>query len=190
MSLILRECWLRTLELEGFPQTPTQFLTPATTQRMRLNILELCKNINVELLQELEFDYYDYECHERGCETEVTTTWTQANTDMEREDMEETWPGVTSDLGELDNTAWWTANNEEGDTETEASGLMSRHNGETRRLLDSSSSDALGETSSFLPEVTEVVMSKPPMTCLEELEIWDESIDESVSGNDLQNSPL
>ena len=156
---------------------------------MRLDILELCKNTNVELFQELEFDYYDYECHERGCETEVTTTWTQANTDLEREDMEESWPGVTSDLGELDNTAWWTANHEEGDTETE-SGLMSRHNGETRRLLDSSSSDAVEEISSFLPDVTEVVMNKPPITCLEELEIWDESIDESVSGNDLQNSPL
>ena len=119
----------------------------------------------------------------------MTSTWTQANTDMEREDIE-TWPGVTSDLGDLDNTAWWTANNEEGDTETEASGLVSRHDGETRRLLDSSSSDALGEVSSFLPKLTEVVMNKPPITCLEELEIWDESIDESVSGNDLQNSPL
>ena len=96
-------------------------------------------------------------------------------------DREETWPGVISDLGELDNTAWWTANNDEGDTETEASGLLSRHNGDTRRLLDSSSSDAL----SYLPKMTEAAINKPPITCLEELEIWDESNDESVDGNDL-----
>ena len=124
----------------------------------------------------MEFDYYDYECHERGCDTEVTTSWPQANSDRE-----ETWPGVISDLGELDNTAWWTANNDEWDTETEASGLLSRHNGEARGLLDSSSSDAL----SYLPKMTEAAINKPPITCLEELEIWDESNDESVDGNDL-----
>ena len=121
----------------------------------------------------MEFDYYDYECHERGCDTEVTNSWPHANSDRE-----ETWPGIISDLGELDTTAWWTANNE--DTETE-SGLVSRHNGETRGLLDSSSSDAL----SYLPKMTEAAINKPPITCLEELEIWDESNDESVYGNDL-----
>ena len=170
MFRILREYWLRTSELEGFPQTPTQFPTPVTTQQMKLDILELNKNTNVELFQELEFDYYDYECHERGCETEVTTTWTRATGAGTSSDMEETWPGVISDMGELDNTAWWTANNDEGDTETEASGLLCRHSGETRKLLDSS----------FLPERTEAVMNKPPITCLEELEIWDESNDESL----------
>ena len=125
----------------------------------------------------MEFDYYDYECHERGFETEVTqASWTQANTG----DMEETWPGVISDLGEPDNTAWWTANNEEGDTDTEASGLMSRHNGETRQLLGSTCNDANRDISPLLPEMTEAVTNKPPITCLEELEIWDESNDESV----------
>ena len=177
MCRILREYWLRTSELEGFPQTPTQFPTPVTTQQMKLDILELNKNTNVELFQELEFDYYDYECHERGCETEVTT-WTRATGAGTSSDMEDTWPGVISDMGELDNTAWWTANNDEGDTETEASGLVSRHYGETRRLMDLDSSSQ--EISSNLPERTEAVMNKPPITCLEELEIWDESNDESL----------
>ena len=43
MCRILREYWLRTSELEGFPQTPTQFPTPVTTQQMKLDILELNK---------------------------------------------------------------------------------------------------------------------------------------------------
>ena len=106
----------------------------------------------------------------------MTTTWTRATGAATSSDMEETWPGVISDMGELDNTAWWTANNDEGDTETEASGLVSRHTGETRRLLDTSSR----QSSSNLPERTEAVMNKPPITCLEELEIWDESNDESL----------
>ena len=124
----------------------------------------------------MEFDYYDYECHERGYETEMTNTWTQANTvagtSSGMEDGEESWPGVGSDMGDMDNTAWWTANNEE--VETEASLLLSRHQGTQETRIMTEHAQAL-EESSILS-----IRNKPPIMCLEELEIWDESNDESV----------
>ena len=46
----LREYWLRTLELEGFTQTPTQSPIPATTQPMKLDNVELRKQLILNIL--------------------------------------------------------------------------------------------------------------------------------------------